>query len=75
LTAGVPVKHWAEWFDLTYYGIRPSDAARHCKGSAKALSDILTAVSARYFKEKGIRFPPKDWKPSRKKLADVMAVA
>ena len=26
LRAGVPVKHWPEWADLTYFGIRPSDA-------------------------------------------------
>ena len=27
LDSKVPLKHWTEWFDLTYYGIRPSDAA------------------------------------------------
>ncbi len=26
LDSKVPLKHWTEWFDLTYYGIRPSDA-------------------------------------------------
>jgi hypothetical protein len=71
LDSGVPVKHWTEWFDLVYYGIRPSDAARKCKGSAKALPAILTAISERYFKEKGIKFPPKGWKPSKRQLAAV----
>jgi hypothetical protein len=72
LRAGVPVKHWPEWADLTYFGIRPSDAARHCRGSAKALSDILSAVSERYFKKLGVRFPPASYKPSRKQLASVV---
>jgi hypothetical protein len=71
LTAGVPVKHWTEWFDLVYLGARPSDAARHCKGSAKALPAILKAISDRYFKKLGVRFPPKNWKPTRKQLAAV----
>jgi hypothetical protein len=71
LEAGVPVKHWTEWFDLVYYGIRPSDAARKCKGSSKALPAILTALSEAYYKAKGIKFPPKNWKPSRKQLASV----
>jgi hypothetical protein len=48
-----------------------SDEARHCKGSAQALASILTAISDRYFKKLGIRFPPKGWKPSKKQLAAV----
>ncbi|MGO9115855.1 MAG: hypothetical protein ACLP9L_42155 [Thermoguttaceae bacterium] len=71
LDSKVPLKHWTEWFDLTYYGIRPSDAARHCRGSATALSRILTAISDRYFQEKGIKFPPKGWTPSKRQLTSV----
>ena len=71
LRAGVPVKHWPEWADLTYFGIRPSDAARHCRGSATALSRILTAISDRYFKAMGIKFPPKGWTPSKRQLTSV----
>jgi hypothetical protein len=68
---GIPLSDWAEWFDLVYYGIAPSFSVRHCKGGAKALEAILKALSDEYFKEKGIRFPPKGWKPSRKQLAKV----
>jgi hypothetical protein len=75
LKAGVPVRYWPAWFDLTWYGIPPSKAARHCKGSAQALSDILTAVSNAYFKKLGVRFPPASYRPSKKQLDAVMAVA
>jgi hypothetical protein len=71
LEAGVPVRYWPEWFDLTWYGTPPSKAARHCRGSSKALPAILDAISERYFKAKGIRFPPKDWQPSKRQLAAV----
>jgi hypothetical protein len=71
LKAGVPVDYWSEWFDLTWFGLPMSDEARHCKGSAQALASILTAISDRYFKKLGIRFPPKGWKPSKKQLAAV----
>jgi hypothetical protein len=75
LKAGVSVRYWPEWFDLTWYGIPPSKAARHCKGSAQALPAILKAISDRYFKAMGIKFPPKDWQPSKRQLASVTAVA
>jgi hypothetical protein len=75
LKAGVPLKHWGEYFSLVYEGTPRSEAARKCKGASKAYSAILDAISARYFKKLGIRFPPKSYRPSRKQLASVMAVA
>jgi hypothetical protein len=63
----IPVKHWADYFDLTYYGLPLSDAARNCKGRAAAIKSIVTELSNRYFKEKGIRFPPPGWKPGMRK--------
>lgn len=65
LDCGVPLCHWSEWFDLVYYGAPRSDAARTCKGSAAALQAILKELS----KKCPFKFPPKNWKPSRRKQA------
>ena len=31
----------------------------------RAFKAIVTAMSAAYYREKGIRFPPKDWHPGK----------
>ena len=66
LDNGVPLCFWPEWFDFVYYGAPRSDAARKCKGSAAALQAVLKELS----KQCAFRFPPKDWKPSRRKQAN-----
>jgi hypothetical protein len=65
----IPLKYWADYFDLTYYGVPLSDAARKCKGRAAAIQGILTELSNAYYKEKGIRFPPPGWKPGMRKAS------
>jgi hypothetical protein len=68
----IPAQEWEEWLALTLYGVRPSFAPSIRRGNrGRAFSLILTALSNAYFAEKGIRFPPPGWKPSKRKLASV----
>ena len=71
LDSKVPLKHWTEWFDLDVLRYPPVRCGAPLPGVRKALSRILTAISDRYFKEKGIKFPPKGWKPSKRQLTSV----
>ncbi len=65
LDSGVPQCFWSEWFDLVYFGTPRSDAAQKCEGSAAALQAILKELN----KKCSFKFPPKNWKASRRKQA------
>jgi hypothetical protein len=66
----IPALEWGEWSALVFQGKRPGAAllAHLRRGNrGAALNHILKDLSEAYYKEKGIRFPPKDWQPSCRK--------
>jgi hypothetical protein len=70
----IPALEWGEWSALVFQGKRPgasllSHLRRGNRGAA--LNRILTELSEAYYKEKGIRFPPKDWHPTKRQLARI----
>jgi hypothetical protein len=54
------------------YGARPSFVKLIHRGKrGNALSAILDCLSRAYYAERGIKFPPPGWKPSKRQLAAV----
>ena len=66
---------WAAWKALVFYGKRPSKVLSdeltyrfyHDRNYKKCFNTILTELSEAYWKEMGIKFPPKDWQPGCRK--------
>ncbi len=70
----IPALEWGEWSALVFQGKRagPTLLAHLRRGNrGAALKQISTELSEAYYKEKGIRFPPKDWQPTKRQLARI----
>jgi hypothetical protein len=70
----IPAIEWGEWSALVFQGKRPgasllSHLRRGNRGAA--LNHILTELSEAYWKETGIRFPPRDYRPTKGQLARI----
>ncbi len=69
---GIDSGEWEEWLSLALYGARPSFVKLIHRGKrGNALSAILDCLSRAYYAERGIKFPPPGWKPSKRQLAAV----
>ena len=71
LTANaIPSAHWPEMRSLVFDGIRPSKELvrrlNHVGNYMAALQAVLKELS----KQCAFRFPPKGWRPSRRKQAN-----
>ncbi len=65
----IPAREWGEWSALVFQHIRPSaeliHRLHHVGNYAAALQSILIELS----KQVKHKFPPKDWKPARRKAS------
>ena len=55
---GIPPQEDKQWIDLVVYGVAPSFDGIRRGNRGKAFNALLDALSARYFKSRGIAFPP-----------------
>jgi len=71
---------WPAWKALVFYGKRPSKVLKsdeltyrfwHGRAYKKCFNAIVTELSEAYYKAMGIRFPPKDWQPTKRQLARI----
>ena len=70
----IPAREWGQWSALVYQGQRPGAALlAHLRQGNRgaALNHILTELSEAYWKETGIRFPPRDYQPTKGQLARI----
>ena len=58
---------------LVFYGNRPADELRyrlkHVGNYKRCLKAILTELSEAYYREVGIKFPPPDYQPPKRRKA------
>jgi hypothetical protein len=70
---GIDKGYWPGMKALVFYGKRPADELRyrlkHVGNYVACLKAILTELSEAYWRETGIKFPPKDWQPACRKAS------